>query len=58
MTFSDWKSQVGSYEEKSRDHLLALTTPPWSGGLQLMIGTDQKTLILDDDQMKYTFTKK
>lgn len=24
MTFSDWKSQVGSYEEKSGDHLLAL----------------------------------
>lgn len=52
---SRWTSDIATAKEKNGELLLALTTPPWSGGMQLRVSQDPRKLILDDEQVKYEY---
>ncbi len=53
---SRWSSGIATAKEKTGERLLALISPPWSGGAELRVSKESgKKLILDDEQSKYEF---
>ncbi|MGC1782703.1 MAG: serine hydrolase domain-containing protein [Acidobacteriaceae bacterium] len=54
--FDEWGSTLGSEIEPSGDRVLRLLSPPWGGGLKLLVN-GEKELVLDAGQMKYSFRR-
>lgn len=58
IVFSEWTSDLATKLESNGERLLALVSPPWGGGLELMVSLENKILIIDDGQHKYEFRRK
>lgn len=58
MDIGEWKSRLGAKIEPNGDRQIAWVGAPWSGGGEFLLGTDGKSLILDDEQRQYVFRKR
>jgi len=57
MQFDEWGSAVGGEIQSGGDRLLRLVSPPWRGGLKLLVDPGGGRLSLDAGQSKYVFSK-
>jgi hypothetical protein len=55
--FEEWGSALGCEIQPGGDRLLRLLSPPWRGGLKMLVDSDGKELSLDAGQSKYVFRK-
>ncbi|HLK67748.1 MAG TPA: serine hydrolase domain-containing protein [Bryobacteraceae bacterium] len=55
--FDEWGSALGCEIQASGDRLLRLLAPPWRGSMKLLVDPEGKTLLLDQAQQKYVFSK-
>jgi CubicO group peptidase (beta-lactamase class C family) len=58
MDVGEWKSRLGAKTEPNGDHQIAWVGAPWSGAGEFLLGTDGKSLILDEGQRQYVFRKR
>jgi CubicO group peptidase (beta-lactamase class C family) len=57
MQFEEWGGELGAEIQPSGDRLLRILSPPWRGGLRLLVDAEKGTLTLDGGQNKYIFQK-
>ena len=57
MEFDEWSSTVGAEVREGGDRLLRLVSPPWRGGLSLLVDGGGQKLLLDGAQKKYVFER-
>ncbi len=55
VNFDEWSSDLGAEIQPGGDRLLRQLSPPWSGGLKMLVRDGQ--LVLDAAQMKYIFKR-
>jgi CubicO group peptidase (beta-lactamase class C family) len=55
--FESWKSTLGVELQSTGNHLIVLTSPPWSGTLRLQVADDRRVLTLDGGQNIYKFER-
>ncbi len=55
--FESWGSALGAEVQQNGARLIALTSPPWSGGLRFQTSPETGDLVLDAGQDKYTFQR-
>jgi CubicO group peptidase (beta-lactamase class C family) len=53
--FDEWSSDLGAEVQPGGDRLLRQLSPPWSGGLKMLVRDGE--LVLDAAQMKYVFKR-
>ena len=57
MQFEEWGGELGCEIEPGGDRLLRLLSPPWRGGLKLLVDAEGGNLTLDGGQSKYVFQR-
>jgi CubicO group peptidase (beta-lactamase class C family) len=55
--FAEWGGELGCEIEPGGGRLLRVLSPPWRGGLKLVVNQEARTLTLDGGQSKYAFQK-
>lgn len=58
MDVGEWKSRLGAKIEPNGDRQIAWVGAPWSGGGEFLLGTDGKSLILDEGQRQHVFRRR